>query len=153
MAYGVYARREAADLLSQIQRRTIFYSCFKVLRWSEPVLWRRRRVEISINKAASARSGGQDQRCNLFSLIRHGGVTGEGMRLLLGCPLDLQQGRGVASHRRLHTAPLSPFFMAGRRPLQPRVMASGRHFEVFFWRYPTAPLSLFYMAEGRPLQP
>jgi hypothetical protein len=49
-----------------------------VLRWSEPVLRTWKSVEISINKADSAGSGGQDRSCKLFSLIRHGGVIGEG---------------------------------------------------------------------------
>jgi hypothetical protein len=151
MVFGVYAGREAADLLSQIWRRTIFFHCFKVLRWLEPVLRRWKGVEISINKAGTAGSGGHDRSCKLFPLMFHGDVIGEGAQLLVGCPLDLHQGSGDASHRRFPTAPLSPFYMAEGRPLQPQVMALGRHFQVFIWRFPTAPLSPFIMAERRPL--
>jgi hypothetical protein len=47
MAYGVYAGREAADHHTIIFRVTVLW-------WSESVLRRRKKVEISINKADSA---------------------------------------------------------------------------------------------------
>jgi hypothetical protein len=51
VAYGAYARREVADPIGWIWRRIVFFLDLMELRRSEPEVWRRREMRISVNKA------------------------------------------------------------------------------------------------------
>jgi hypothetical protein len=95
-------------------------------------------MQISINKAVSCRSGGCRCSGDLLLSAHHGGEGKEVWSPERRRLPRLQQG-SLASSRRLHTASLSPYLLAGRQPLHRR--------------FTTAPLSPFSMAERRPLHP
>jgi hypothetical protein len=57
VAYGAHAGREVADPTGWIWHCIVFFLDLMELWWSEPKVWWRREMKISINKVVSRGSG------------------------------------------------------------------------------------------------